>query len=89
MSSATKYKSEIDPLCPVAIKLGQTEVRAPGHETWETVTCPACPDKFALGPSRIYGSRITKETATKNLLSRLAEDHNRHRVHENSYELPD
>ena len=83
------YKSQITPLNPVAIRLGQTEVSAPEHETWEVLACSACKDKFALGPNQIFGSRITKEKATRMLLSRLADDHNHHRAHENSYELPD
>ena len=83
------YKSEATPLSPVAIKQGQTEVHAPEHETWDTIQCQSCSDKFLLGPNRIYGARITKERATKDLLSRLADDHNHKRKHANSYELPD
>lgn len=87
------YKSEANPLCPIAIKEGQHEVHAPEHETWDRVTCPHCPakapDTFLLGPNRIYGSRITKEKATQDLFSRLADDHNHKRKHANSYELPD
>jgi hypothetical protein len=87
------YKSEATPLCPIAIKEGQHEVHAPEHETWDKVTCPNCPpksaDTFLLGPNRIYGSRITKEKATRDLLSRLADDHKYKRKHANSYELPD
>ena len=87
--SSPAYRSEINPLNPVAIKLGQGNVHAPNHETWDVVKCPHCADKFALGPNQIYGSRITKEDATKDLFSLLTDDYNHHRRHQASYELPD
>ncbi|HZQ25305.1 MAG TPA: hypothetical protein VFA89_21130 [Terriglobales bacterium] len=83
------YKLEVTPLSPVAIREGQTEVHAPGHDTWDQIACPQCSDIFLLGPNRIFGSRITKQEATKHLLQRLVDDHTQHRNHENSYELPD
>ena len=87
------YKSEATPFCAIAIREAQHEVHAPEHETWDKVTCPNCliksADTFFIGPNRIFGSRITKEKATRDLLSRLADDHNHHRKHANSYELPD
>lgn len=79
---------KVNPLCPVAIKMGQNEVHAPDHETWGTVTCD-CGDQFLIGPSRIYGARITAEQAAKRLESVLEADHKAKRKHQNSYELPD
>ena len=83
------YKSELNPLCPVAIKEGQFEVHAPGHDSWDKVECPQCSDKFLLGPNRIFGSRITQQEATNQLLERLVDDHAQSLKHQNSYELPD
>lgn len=88
-ASIEHYKSEIAPLCPVAIKLEQHEVRAPEHETWRVVSCTACEDRFAIGPHRIYGARITETEAVKQLESLLAADHRANRAHPNSYEFAD
>ncbi len=87
--SYLKYKTKVEPLSPVAIKLGQTEVYAPGHDTWGVVACDVCGERFAIGPNRMYGSRRTDVDCAKDLEEILAEDHNRSRPHPNSFVLPD
>jgi hypothetical protein len=81
------YKSELAPIGPVAIKLGQRNVYAPGHDTWGVVTCEACQATFALGPNRIYGSRTGEIDCVGELQTLLAEDHKFGREHGDSYEL--
>ncbi len=83
------YEKKIEPLCPVAVKLNQTAVHAPAHDTWGTVTCDSCADRFLIGPNRVYGSRISAEECAKRLDARLAEDHKHNKAHTDSYELPD
>ena len=85
----SNYKSEIHPLSPVAIKLGQHEVHAPGHDTWGEETCDICGEKFTVGPNRIYGSRLSEQGAVTQLKAILAKDHELNRPHVNSYEIPD
>jgi hypothetical protein len=82
-----EYKREINVLGPVVIKMDQMEVHAIFHEDWDVVvTCPACPDKFAVGgPHLAFPSPFTKERVTKDLLSLLADDHSYGRIHQNSY----
>jgi hypothetical protein len=82
-----KYKNHLDSLNPVAIKLGQTEIHAPQHDTWGILTCDICGEKFALGPNRIYGSRANEATCVKELESLLIRDHKRNQSHQNSYDL--
>jgi hypothetical protein len=53
--SRTGYKSALSSFNPVAIKSEQTEVNAPEHITWGTVTCGACGEQFVLVPSPLYG----------------------------------
>jgi len=81
------YKTNLISLGPVAVRLNQSEVNAPEHDTWGVVTCDICKEAFALGPNRIYGSRTTPEDAVKELEDLLKEDHRRGRAHANSYEL--
>lgn len=80
---------QIDPLCPVAIKMGQSEVHAPAHETWGTVTCDECDEQFLIGPNRIFGSRITAEEAAKRLEEVFVVEHKAKEKHQNSYVLQD
>jgi hypothetical protein len=87
--SYKSYKAQVTPLCPVAVKLGQFEVHAPDHDHWGIVTCDSCEEKFFIGPNRIHGSRATDVNSAKALEVLLADDHNRKRPHENSYELQD
>ena len=54
----SKYKSQVNTLSPVAIRLGQSQVHAPDHNTWGVVTCDTCKIEFAIGPNRIHGARI-------------------------------
>jgi hypothetical protein len=84
-----KYKKEIMPLCPVAVKFDQHEVHAPGHGTWGTVTCDGCGDKFFIGYNRIYSSRMSDSEAAKQFEGALASDHAAKRKHQDSYEIPD
>ena len=79
--------TKITPLCPVAVKLNQSEVHAPDHATWGFVSCDRCEDKFALGPNRIYGSRTSEKECVKQLEDILKTDHQQGRPHANSYEL--
>lgn len=83
------YDTRIEPLCPVAIKLRQTSVHAPGHDTWGVVTCDVCKEQFAIGPNRIHGSRITAEECTRRLEARLNEDHKQIKPHADGYDIPD
>ena len=83
------YKSQLDPISPVAIKQGQTEVHAPNHEVWGIVTCDECGERFAIGPNRIYAARISEETAVKEFQAILANDHRLNQKHKDGYELAD
>jgi len=83
------YGKQIDPLCPLAVRLHQTAVHAPAHETWGIVTCDGCKEEFFLGLNRIHGSRISPQGCAQRLEALLAEDHMRSRAHQDSYEIPD
>jgi hypothetical protein len=83
------YDKKIEPLCPVAVKMGQTGVHAPAHETWGIVTCETCGEKLFIGPNRIHGSRISAEGCAKRLEALLSEDHKQNRPHADCYEIPD
>jgi hypothetical protein len=83
------YKAKIESLSPVAVKLCQTEVHAPGHDTWGVVTCDACGEKFCIGPNRIYGSRRGEHKCVEQFEAMLAEEHRKGQAHSNSYELAD
>lgn len=83
------YKTKIESLNPVAVKLCQTEVRAPGHDIWGVVTCDACGEQFGIGPDRIYGSRSGERKCVEQLEAMLAEEHGNGQPHRNSYELAD
>jgi hypothetical protein len=83
------YKSKITCLCPVAVKVGQEEVCAPGHEIWGTVTCDTCGDQFNIGPNHIYGSRRTERDCAQSLQKSLVEDHKNGVPHRDWYELRD
>ena len=87
--SYRKYKSQVSPICPVAIKLNQVEVNAPEHSHWGIASCEGCEDKFAIGPNRNYGSRKTDVDCAKDLEATLADDHGNGRAHANSLEIPD
>jgi hypothetical protein len=84
-----QYTNEINCLSPVAIKLGQTKVCAPGHDTWCEVTCEACNERFKIGPNRTYGSRRSPEYCVRSLQKILGGDHKNGIPHSNWYELPD
>ena len=84
----TNYKTKIQPLCPVAIKIGQTEVHAPDHDDWGVVRCDQCAAEYAIGPNRIHGSHRKGEDGAKDLEAILKKDHERKQPHANSYELP-
>jgi hypothetical protein len=83
----TGYKTKLNPLGPVAIKLNQWEVHAPQHGTWGIVSCDGCKERFALGPNLIYGTHTTPDEAVKELEDLLKADHQNDRPHANSYEL--
>lgn len=87
--SFTEYTEKIAPLCPVAIKLGQSVVSAPEHSEWGVVVCDACGEKFKIGPHRFFRSKSTAHVCIKQLERILADDHAKKRLHGNSYELLD
>ena len=81
------YKTSLISLGPVAVRLNQSEVNAPEHDTSGVVTCDICKERFAVGPNRIFGSRSTEEDCIKQLEALLRADHQDGRPHANSYEL--
>ena len=81
------YERKLTSLCPVAIKLDQSEVHAPDHLTWGIISCDGCKERFAVGPNRIYGSRTTEQQCVAQLEKLLKKDHLNDRPHQNSYEL--
>lgn len=85
----TPYARKIESLCPVAVRMSQTKVHAPAHETWGVVTCDLCGEKFFIGRDRIGGSRITAQECAKRVDTLLAEDHRRDGMHADSYEIAD
>lgn len=85
----TEYETNLTPLCPVAIRIGQLKVHAPDHDTWEVVSCEQCEDKFAIGPNRIFGSRRTSEACVAQLKALLKTHHQRNESHADSYEFAD
>jgi len=89
--SFTEYKEKVSPLCPVAIKIGQSALNAPDHTDWGVVACDfaGCGEKFRVGAHRFYGTKSSAQTCVKQLELLLADDHAKKRIHANSYELPD
>jgi hypothetical protein len=85
--SYARYKNRLESLNPVAIKLGQSDICAPQHDTWGVLTCDTCGDKFVLGPNRIYGSRTDEQMCVQELESMLTRDHKLKLPHQNSYDL--
>jgi hypothetical protein len=83
------YKEEVTPLCPVAVKLGQNNVHAPGHSSWGTVACDRCKDVFSMGQNYIFGSRISDKEAVSRLEEILAQDHAMGQLHHDYYEIAD
>src|SRR5579871_1290707 len=82
------YKSAVDTMDPVAIKLGQHEVHAPEHDNWgEVIKCDQCKDQFRLGKHRIYGTNMREEECTDALKKTLAADHRNNRPHANRIEF--
>jgi PIN domain len=74
-------------LDPVAVRLGQSEVRAPEHGTWGTVACDRCDAKFAVGCHSVFPAGTESECVAK-LERILEEDHEKGRPHKRLYELP-
>jgi hypothetical protein len=85
----SKYKSQLDSLSPVAVRLSQSEINAPDHSTWGVVTCDVCNERFAIGPNRIVGARMSEEASVKQFETILAREHHSNHPHSNSYELSD
>ncbi len=81
------YEEKLESLNPVAVRLGQLTIHAPDHDTWCVVACETCGAKFAIGPSRIYGSRRTQEDCVKQVEAFLAQEHKDGHVHLNAYDL--
>ena len=86
---AEGYRTRVDCLNPVAIKCGQVEVHAPGHETWGEVECDGCGERFKVGYHRIFGSLADEERCVRQLETILKADHGAGRQHENFYYLDD
>lgn len=72
---------------PVAVRLGQSEVRAPEHTTWGTVACESCDAEFAVGCHSMFPTNTEAKCVAK-LESILAADHKAGRPHKSLYELP-
>jgi hypothetical protein len=83
------YERAILPLCPVAVKSGQTAVFAPSHGQWGVVTCVVCQEEFHIGHNLIFGSRINELECVMRFEGMLAENHRHNRAHMDSYEIPD
>ncbi len=82
------YRSEVNSIHPVAIKLGQKNVNAPDHYGSLVVPCDACKDEFALNPNRMHGWTKPMEECVVGLRASLAQDHQAQRQHQDSYEFP-
>jgi hypothetical protein len=85
----TSYSKGIETTCIVAVRLNQTNVHAPSHTMRGIVTCDICGEKFAIGPSRMRGPRISAEECARRLEVLLNEDHKQDRPHADWYEIPD
>lgn len=83
------FKETIRTVCPVAIKAGQREIGAPGHDLLGEVTCDSCGEKFHVAINRFIGPRRTLEDLGKQLETILAGEHLADVEHKNSYELPE
>jgi transcription elongation factor Elf1 len=82
-----KYKTEIQTLNVVAVKKDQTDVKAPDHDNWGTVTCDSCRAEFLIGPPTLFAVAGTANVYVKKLEEILAGEHTRHQQHQNSYDL--
>ena len=85
----SEYRNEINCLCPVALKLNQSDVRAPHHNQWRVVKCCSCGEEFGIGPNRIFGSRKSEQVCVGELEAILAQDHTAKQPHANYYQIPD
>ncbi|MGH9450215.1 MAG: hypothetical protein ACRD11_06680 [Terriglobia bacterium] len=83
------YKQQVTSPGPIAVKLGQTRVHAPEHLTLGFVTCDVCPEKFAIGPNRLFGSKHDEASCVAELKRILADDHGAARAHLDHYEVLD
>lgn len=82
-----RYETKITPLGVVAVREGQSEVHAPEHDNWGSVTCDVCGVRFFLGAHRIYGFRGEKADFVRQLEEILSQEHKMNHPHQNAYEL--
>lgn len=83
------YERHLHSLGPVAIRLEQRSVNAPGHADWGHVACQSCGDTFALGYNRIFGDKTAETKCVAMFEGILAEEHKQGRLHQDAYELVD
>lgn len=81
------YKAELNAIGPIAVRIGQLNLRAPQHSTWGVVSCDVCQAQFAIGPNRHYGSRVPEADCIEELKRFLATDHQYSHPHRDGYEL--
>jgi phage terminase large subunit GpA-like protein len=87
--SHNPYVHKVDSLCPVALRMHQTHLHAPSHQTWGVVTCDICGEQFVLSFNRIHLTWTNAEDCAKLFEALLAEDHFNKRAHSDSYDIPD
>jgi hypothetical protein len=81
------YARQIYSPDPVAIRLHQERVNAPGHADWGHVNCQSCGDTFALGYNRIFGNKAAEAKYLARFEDVLADEHQRDQLHQDAYEL--
>jgi hypothetical protein len=84
---AKGYEKQLHSLGPVAIRLEQRRVNAPGHADWGHVTCESCGDTFALGYNRVFGDRAAEQKCVAMFERILADEHRRGHLHRDAYQL--
>lgn len=84
---AEGYATQLYSPDPVAIRLHQERVTAPGHADWGHVTCQSCGDTFALGYNRIFGNKAAEAKYLARFEDILGDEHKRGESHQDAYEL--
>jgi hypothetical protein len=87
MKDSKDYETQIYSFDPVAIRLRQRHVNAPGHAHWGCVTCEMCDATFAIGYNRIFGDKAAEVRTVQKLREKLSDDHLRQAMHLDAYEL--
>jgi len=73
----------------LAIKKGQTRVKAEGLQEMGTLRCDGCGEEFILGHNPASVDKWVAEKQAKWLEKVLAEEHERDKKHPDRIELPD